>query len=175
MTENAGNSSSTQFAMVVAAFAVIIALVIVFGGVGGDDGNGNGGEIAHQTGVQLPMSRPAALPGGANENTPAASTDSPRASIARELVPSEIRALEEMPDDVAEAFARGTAPISDEKRALMGKGMEEIPPRIREEMENAPYRPIPAHIREAFENPYPKVSDEEYEMLMQNGRNREAQ
>jgi hypothetical protein len=75
-----------------------------------------------------------------------------------------------MPASVAEDFARGTAPISEEKLAEMQRGMNEMPEHIREEFEGAGSRPMPRDVQRAFDNPYPTISAEELEKLRENGR-----
>ncbi len=71
---------------------------------------------------------------------------------------------EEIPPPILEEFRRGTASISDERRELMARGMEEMPDRVRRDFEEAPSIEFPSDVQEAFDDPYPPMpaGHEEY-------------
>lgn len=173
MTENNGNPSSSVLMFVFVAIALVVAFTVVFG-LGGDDPEESSASsstsplIAPSGG---PPSIPSRLdPSGSDEITEAGreGTSSPPSPPSSPVRPGE---LAPMPAQVAEDFARGTAPISEEKLAEMQRGMNEMPEHIRREFEGAGSRPMPPEVERAFENPYPTIPAEELEMLRENGRN----
>lgn len=65
--------------------------------------------------------------------------------------------MREIPPEILEEFLSGMAPIPEEDRALVERGMEEMPPRVREDFERAANPDIPPDILAEFENPYPPM------------------
>jgi hypothetical protein len=62
----------------------------------------------------------------------------------------------EIPPEILEDFRRGMVDPTEEERAALAPGMDTIPAPIREVFEEAARRPIPQHILDDFENPYPE-------------------
>ena len=195
MAEDNGSRLSAPMMMGLAVVSVVVALVIVFG-LGGDDSEDQPAPApaAPPTAETAAVPRPGPLE-PAPMITDAPTTQQPVAlepSSAGEYVlptatppppwdPSSVRIPREvqdernrMPKRVAEDFARGTAPISEDRREEMRLGIPEIPVHVEREFEDAAHRPIPPEVLEDFKNPYPPISDEELEMLRRNGRIAEA-
>ncbi len=191
MTEDNGSRSSARMMMGLAAASVVAALVLVFG-LGGDDQE----EPAASALTARPAPEAAAVPRPGPPEPAPMIADAQTAQQPAALEPSSAGeyalpnapppweplsarippALEEeatrpMPEHVAQAFARGSVPISKERLAEMRQGIPEIPLHIEREMEDAANQPIPAELLDDFQNPYPTIPAEELEMLRQNGRN----
>lgn len=75
---------------------------------------------------------------------------SPAAYHAAGLAPP----MEEIPPGILEDFRRGTASVSEERRELMERGMEDMPDHVRRDFERAATPEIPSDVLADFENPY---------------------
>jgi len=65
--------------------------------------------------------------------------------------------VEEMPEMILQELRRGTAPISDERRELMLRGMEEMPLRVQEDFDRARNPELPSGVLADFKDPYPPM------------------
>ena len=179
MVEKKTHRSSTPLVMGLAALSVVVALLIAFGWGGTED------DSADLSRPDLARAEPAvaqrnalsdSVPQMDRATAPQPADSSPilpsdASSDSRPDRPRDIPPMQEIPQEIAEAFKKGTAPISDAAREEMRTGMREMPPEIREEMEGAANPVFPPEVLWDFENPIPHVSDEELEMLRQNGLN----
>jgi hypothetical protein len=83
----------------------------------------------------------------------------------------EIREAQErpMPSSVARDFERGMVEPTDEEFEAFRRGMDEMPAHVARDLAEAPTRRIPTGVREAFDNPYPPLSEEDLKALHQRG------
>ena len=171
MPEEKSGRFSGFLIMGLAAASVVVALVFAFG---------RGEDQQDATDSDTPSSANSASEEVVNSERPrdfVVPTDSGgEASLDAPVQPPtdppyRMPPMERMPDRVAEDFARGMDPIPEEILKEMQAGMHEPPPHIRAEMENAGSRTIPPEILKAFQNPFPEISEEDLEMLRQNGLN----
>lgn len=103
----------------------------------------------------------------------AESDDAP--SPAASAGPTNLSVLPPMPPEIAEAFERGTTTPTARELDDLERGMDDLPPDVLRDFENAGRAPIPVEILEDFENPYPPIPPEELERLRANGRSAGAQ
>jgi len=183
MAAEKSSGSSVSPIVGLAVLSVVVALFFVFMRGGSQEDRADDPihvgtpSPAETASVEMASPEPLNEPLAASVSPGEEATAPPKSADARPFAPAPIEPsrsappMEPMPDHVAKAFSRGTAPISEERLLEMQAGRQEIPPEILEEMKSASNRPIPPDVLEAFQNPYPEISKEELEMLRQNGLN----
>jgi hypothetical protein len=143
--------------------AVIAGVVVVF--VGGRDEVTSGSvddSASRQAGAASPTDRQEGPSAG-----PADPFDPPVPSgmepieevepVADEVYASSLQTpTGDIPPEILEEFRRGMVDPTEEERRAMAPGMDVIPGEIRDVFEEAAGRPIPQHILDDFENPYPE-------------------
>lgn len=159
-----------------AVLAVSAAVWLVFGQDAAEPDISTATDVTEP--VPTPTLEPKAVFSLADEGEPNSSDSELAEKGTGEPSEAELRELRMapggIPPEFVDDFLRGTAPISDERRAEMEKGILEIPPEIEQEMKNAGRRPIPPEVLRDFQNPYPEISAEVLEQLRQYEREQGA-